>query len=123
MAAVGGAALQQDQVAALTRRGIAAAALSSATPAADREALLADLCGDRPATKLLFCTPELLSSDRSAALRIFYKPDHMRTSFAVACASRVVLPRRSQLFVWLIVLVHHLSSPELSQVIVLMLAR
>ena len=54
-------------MAALTRRGISAASLSSSTAAPQRDALLADLCSRRPATKLLFCTPELLATDRSAS--------------------------------------------------------
>ena len=53
-------------MAALTRRGIAAAALSSGTAPPQRDALLADLCSGSPAIKLLFCTPELLATDRSA---------------------------------------------------------
>lgn len=52
-------------MAALTRRGIAAASLSSGTSVPQRDALLADLCSRRPATKLLFCTPELLATHRS----------------------------------------------------------
>lgn len=54
----------QNQVEAFRAAGIAAASLSSATPAAEREALLADISGaDVPATKLLFVTPELLNTE------------------------------------------------------------
>lgn len=56
-------ALQQDQVASLVARGVVAAALSSATPAAERSALMSDLASNQPSTKLLFCTPELLSTE------------------------------------------------------------
>ncbi len=54
----------QNQVEGFRAAGVAAAALSSATPAAERERLLADICGTgAPANKLLFVTPELLSTE------------------------------------------------------------
>jgi superfamily II DNA helicase RecQ len=54
----------QNQVEGFRAAGIAAAALSSATSVADRENLLADICGDaQPTTKLLYVTPELLATE------------------------------------------------------------
>ena len=64
--ALGGcpAALMQNQVEGFRTAGVAAAALSSATSAAAREALLADVTGTaEPSTKLLFVTPELLNTE------------------------------------------------------------
>lgn len=53
-------ALMEDQVAALRRRGIPAAALTSASPPAERTAALAGLRGGTPF--LLYVAPERLSS-------------------------------------------------------------
>ena len=54
----------QNQVEGFRTAGVAAAALSSATSAAAREALLADVTGTaEPSTKLLFVTPELLNTE------------------------------------------------------------
>ncbi len=57
------AALMQNQVEGFQTAGLSAAALSSATPAAERESLLADISSNAPATKLLFVTPELLTTE------------------------------------------------------------
>ena len=56
--------MMQNQVEGFLAAGVAAAALSSATPAADRENLLTDISGPaEPTTKLLFVTPELLNTE------------------------------------------------------------
>ncbi|MFO7588656.1 MAG: RecQ family DEAD/DEAH box helicase, partial [Gemmatimonadota bacterium] len=52
-------ALMQDQVAGLSRRGIDAAALTSATPRAERERLRERLAGQPP--RLLYASPERLA--------------------------------------------------------------
>lgn len=52
--------LMEDQVGGARRRGIAAAAVTSATPAAERSALLEAVAGGR--TRLLYVSPERLES-------------------------------------------------------------
>ena len=54
----------QNQVEGFRAAGVAAASLSSATPADQKTALLDDISGPGPPeTKLLFVTPELLNTD------------------------------------------------------------
>lgn len=54
----------ENQVEALQTRHIAAEFLCSQKSEADRKRILADISALSPSTKLLYVTPELLSSER-----------------------------------------------------------
>ena len=53
-------ALVNNQVNALSRAGISAAAINSTTPSDDRQEIMKDLCCGHPTTRLLYVTPELV---------------------------------------------------------------
>lgn len=55
-------ALMQDQVQSFRGKGLRAEFLSSTQSAAQRSAVMDDLHSPRPATQLLFVTPELLDT-------------------------------------------------------------
>ncbi|KDD71585.1 hypothetical protein H632_c4748p0, partial [Helicosporidium sp. ATCC 50920] len=61
-------ALMQDQRASLAARGVPTADLSSGAAAAERRAALADLCSERPATRVVLVTPEGLESRQGGVL-------------------------------------------------------
>ena len=82
-------ALMQDQVYALTERGIGAALLSSANFCAENKVVMTRLqavatkkeqCSTQP-LKLLYCTPELIATDRfRSTLTTIYKLDPTKLS-------------------------------------------
>lgn len=76
-------ALVQDQVAALTERGIAAGSLTSALDDAGRRSLLDDLHSERPSTRVLFVTPEFATGARGLELLQVLEAGHKILLFAI----------------------------------------
>ena len=58
------AALMENQVLALKAKGVPSEFLSSQRTEKDRKKILADIQSPNPSTKLLYVTPELLSTKR-----------------------------------------------------------
>jgi ATP-dependent DNA helicase RecQ len=77
-------ALMQDQVAALQRRGLAAAYVNSLLTSEDRRAVLAAACTGR--VRLLYCAPE-----RLAALAPRLRANHVRVSFLAVDEAHCVM--------------------------------
>ena len=58
------------QITALRRKAVQCFSLTSTTTAAEKEAAVADLAAEQPATKLLYLTPEAIATDGLRALLV-----------------------------------------------------